>query len=424
MCGLSELTRLSPDENILLSPLSVHTVLSLLQFGAAGRSRGQLRRVLGLADLPRAAHYSGMSALIQDYRGLQGENVTLTIANGLFTAKDLTIKEEFSRLAKSVFASEAESLDFTAKQEAVRQINSWAENRTGGLVSELVTEESVGENTRLVISNAVYFKAKWLKPFLKEETKLMKFRGIAGAEFDTEFMVVSEPLRTTEDAVLGATILFLPYVDRRFEMVILHPHKDSSLQQVEEKLLEDPEYIDQYLGLPYVTEETTTLILPKFVAHSDLSLVQSFKNLNLTDIFSDNANFSKITDEMNIRVGNIIHKTVLEVSEEGSEAAAVSGAVLDTRFGGSKRLSIDSPFLFIIRDTTNRIPLFVGRILDPRPAVSSDPATLPLAPLSSPRVPPSICPGGDIDICSDSCLDPDLRVHLLCIRSCVKKCPA
>ena len=161
----------------------------------------------------------------------------MTIANGLFTAKDLTIKEEFSRLAKSVFASEAESLDFAEKQEAVRQINSWAENRTGGLVSELVTEESVGENTRLVISNAVYFKAKWLKPFLKEETKLMKFRGIAGAEFDTEFMVISEPLRSTEDAVLGATILFLPYVDRRFEMVILHPHKDSCLQQVEEKLL-------------------------------------------------------------------------------------------------------------------------------------------------------------------------------------------
>merc|ERR1719483_1841735 len=250
---------------------------------------------------------------------------------------------------------------------------------------------------------------------------------------------------------LNASLIALPYIDEDYKMLIFHPLESSSVKELENKLFSSNETIEQYSSELKKTE--ISLLFPKFETGSDMSLVKPFQKLGVTDIFGDRANFTGITDDNNIKVGDIIHKTKLTVSEEGSEAAAVSGAVLDTRSGPvRKKINIDSPFIFYIYDTKRQIPLFMGKIVDPskdnkeplhsldnplekdQEIFSSTKASVDddkLKPEDEDRIKfeeevstkssTKVCPGGDLDTCIDSCDFETTREHRICIRSCAQE---
>merc|ERR1719508_243064 len=148
-------------------------------------------------------------------------------------------------------------------------------------------------------------------------------------------------------------------------MLIFLPEESSNVEDLETTLFNSskPTMIEQHLM--QLKKKETDLLFPKFETGSDISLVRNFQHLGVTDIFGDRANFTGISDENDASVGEIVHKTKIEVSEEGSEAAAVT-AVFETKvFFPNPKISIDSPFIFFILDAKNNLPIFMGKIVDP-----------------------------------------------------------
>eukprot|EP00092_Neocalanus_flemingeri_P034480 GFUD01037491.1.p1 GENE.GFUD01037491.1~~GFUD01037491.1.p1 ORF type:complete len:486 (-),score=126.64 GFUD01037491.1:215-1672(-) len=449
-----EVAKSSANENIVISPLSIHTAMSILLYGAEGYSRGQLHNALGLRNVSKSDHLNGMREIFNVYEDLNDENITLNIANAVYGAKGLQVKPDFTDFAEKQFDAKVATLDFSDKKNAVRVINDWAAKKTNNLINELVSEEGLDKDVQMVIMNAVYFKAKWLNPFNVRGTGKKTFNVSPIDSIETDFMFLEEDIASAHIAELNATLVALPYIDNYYQMLIFHPDESSSIEDLEQKLFSSSKTIDQYME--ELKPKASNLYFPKFETGSDLSLVTPFKNLKVTDIFGDRANFKGISDANNIKVGDIIHKTKIIVSEEGSEAAAVTGAVLDTRSGPLRlRINIDSPFIFYIHDTRRNIPLFMGRIVNPsmektEPLESvNDPletekikennfdlfdtksTTIDEEPInfegttvrSTEKSSSKVCPGGNLETCTDGCDFEDSRLHRICIRSCAKKCP-
>merc|ERR1712227_1070944 len=176
---------------------------------------------------------------------------------------------------------------------------------------------------------------------------------------------VKNEIESAEIPELSSTLIILPYIDQKYQMLIFHPHNNSSIESLEKKLFERNS-IEKFRSR--AKKAPIDLGFPKFEVEFQTSLVHACNNLSVTTIFSDNAKLSKISRNVkDLSVSDIIHKSRIIVDEEGSEAAAASGVILETRVGTFKykEVNINSPFIFIIYDTENRISLFVGKITNP-----------------------------------------------------------
>ena len=410
-----QLAKNSGKDNIVVSPLSIHTAVSMLQYGTGGQSQQQLQGALGLTDIPKAEHLLEVSNLQNQYDNLKDENMTLSIANGVYGANDMEVHNDFITLVENQFDGKYGKIDFSDKKSAVKTINTWAANKTNNLIVDLVSEEALDAEVRMVLMNAVYFKAKWLKPFDRRGTSERVFRVPDQGDIMTEFMYLSDTIETASLPELGARLVSLPYIVPDYKLLIFHPDNLVRIEELEQRLFSSNSSIADYLLR--LEEKDCKLHLPKFDTGSDISLVTPFQQLGVTDIFGDKADFTGITDEKNLKVGDIIHKTKLKITEEGSEAAAVTGAVLDIRSGPLHQLKIDinSPFIFFIQDTKENLPLFMGKIVNPT-GMTVDKSLEPGERIFT-------CPGGDLDACTDDCDYPDSRKHRICVGSCAKKCP-
>merc|ERR1719474_1832891 len=141
-----QLVKNSGNNNIVVSPQSIHTAMSMLQYGAGGLSQGQLQEALGLTDLPKADYLLEVSNLQNQYDSLNDENVTLNIANGVYGANDMEVHGDFINLIENQFDGKYGTIDFS-------------ENKTKNLIVDLVSEEALDAEVRMVVMNAVYFKA-------------------------------------------------------------------------------------------------------------------------------------------------------------------------------------------------------------------------------------------------------------------------
>merc|ERR1711915_470846 len=409
------------DKNIVISPLSIHTAMSMLMYGAEGYSMKQLKGVLGLDFVEERDHFHEAKSLSMDYDNLDRNNFTLSTANALFVADDMRLHDDYESKVEENFDADIQSINFAQKKAAGKTINQWVANKTSNLITELVSEDTVDEYTRMIVTNAVYFNAKWAKMFNPKSTSKKQFKVPRKGEVETDFMFMSSTLKSAFIKELNATMLALPYIIEDFEMVILHPSKDNDVEKMENTMFNSNKTLLDFRG--ELKRRDTHLLLPKFEAGSEISLVKTFQALNVTDIFSNRTDFRRMTDSRNIEVGDIKHKTKIRVFEEGSEAAAVTGAVLDTRSGApTTKISINSPFLFFIQDTKNNIPIFMGKIVDPTMEKKEKPDTESTITFDG-EPKSTVCPGGDIVACTDECDVPDARIHRICINSCAKKCP-
>merc|ERR1711892_1211051 len=360
-----EEAKISTENNIVISPLSIHMAMSMLYYGLKGRSRKQLRDALGLENIKKRLHIEEIAAILNDYEELDNDNITLNVANGMYVAKDFAVKPEFKSLIQTQFDAEVQSLDFCQKQNTVEIINNWAANKTNNLIQSLVTEDAIDDDTKMILVNAVYFKAKWLNPFDERHTRRQKFTTLNKVEKDVDFMYISETVESAFIKDLNATIVALPYADEDFKMIIVHPTESSSIDSMEKIIFNTSEGVVMEQFITELESKEIDLFFPKFEAGSDLSLAEHFKKMGVLDIFSEAPNLKGISDDAGNAVGDIIHKTKIEVSEEGSEAAAATTVIFTKVFKPKPKISIDSPFLFFIFDTKNNIPIFIGKITDP-----------------------------------------------------------
>jgi len=368
----------SAKGNLFFSPYSISTALAMVRAGARNETESQMAGVLHFPvsvnrrtdstskSLPdRQQFASSFGNIIKDLnnRGQKG-GYTLTVANALWGQKDYGFLQEFLELIETSYDGRLNEVDFVRATETARKtINAWVEKKTDDKIKNLISEGVLDSMTRLVLTNAIYFKGNWAKQFKENRTKDASFTLADGQKIDVATMNQKAEFGYMETDTFQA--LELPYVDEELSMVILLPKQFDALDKFEKTLV--PENLTQWLAKIYKRE--VVVFVPKFKMTSQFSLASMLKSMGMKDAFSSGADFSGINGKRNLFISAVIHKAYVEVNEEGTEAAAATGVVMKLTSIGPAPISVfraDHPFLFLIRDNLSGGILFIGRVANPQ----------------------------------------------------------
>jgi len=350
---LSDL-EVSSSTNFLFSPYSLHSVLSQLMFGAGGQTRDQLSQLLGTAP---------SELVLTQWRdlslGLTRGSAQLNTANQLAVARGFKPKPAFSQLLGRVFQSTITEYDFARdRANAVQQINNLVSQKTEGKIQDLLLEQDVDTLTKMILINVIYFKAQWKKAFKVEDSLYQIFNSPLAGAVNTTFMNIEDQFRIYEDPKGEFEILELPYADETMSMLIVLP--SSPTVQISAKL--------QGFNFSAIRDEPgreAQVSIPKFNMKYQTYLKKKLTDLGAADLFTAASNLKGISDQ-DLYVTEGVHQANIEVNEEGSEAAAATGVVVGVRtIRRKKQFYADTPFLFIIYDFQNEVPLFAGKVVDP-----------------------------------------------------------
>jgi serpin B len=350
------------DANLILSPFNIATALSMALAGARGQTAEEIQAVLHL-------HYdydSALGALLADLTkaGNTGGN-ELHTANGLWVQKGFAIQPAFENTLTNNYHAPPTLLDFIANPEGARsQINRWAEEHTKEKIQNLLPAGSLGAQTRLVLTSAIYFYGKWQDPFVTSHTQPAPFTLPAGAATQANFMNQTSDFGYTETP--SAQILEMRYAGTGMAFDVLLPTTLTGLPNLEKSLT--PGNLTGWLG--HLATRNVQVSLPKFRAESQFSLRKALSTMGMPTSFTGKADFSGIDPKRSLAISEVVHKAFVDVSEQGTEAAAATGITMHaTAMRMPERAVVfraDHPFLFLIRDTRTGVILFIGRLMDPR----------------------------------------------------------
>jgi serpin B len=252
-------------------------------------------------------------------------------------------------------------LDFAGAPEESRvTINDWVSEETEGKIENLIPQGAIDPLTRLVLTNAIYFNAAWANPFEKDATQDGPFTLLDGSQVTVPMMRQTESFGYTRGE--GYQAVELPYDGREMSMVILLPDRDG-FEPFEDSL--DAERVQAIVeDLEY---GQVVLTMPKFEFDSGFSLKEALIAMGMPAAFSGGADFSGMTGDRALSIADVIHKAFVSVDEEGTEAAAATAVVMveSAMPGQPVEVTIDCPFIFLIRDIETGAILFVGRVVDP-----------------------------------------------------------
>jgi len=358
--GFDLYRQLSGSEgNLFLSPYSISTALAIVWAGARGRTATEMAEVLHFPSEQSTLHHS-LSGLQNHLDSIdEREQITLRLANSLWYQEDQSFLESFFDLIERNYGAVLFPVDFRHETETVRRaINSWVEDETEERIRELITPGLLDPVTSLVLCNAIYFKGRWAFPFDPEQTREGAFHITADRSVEVPMMTGEPEVRTM--TFEGFQTLELPYHGDDLSMVFILPDRDSGVSGVEARL-SAPAVSGWMHQLQQVTPSRTIIRVPRFSISSRFQLAEVLDAMGMPSAFQ-NADFSGMTGTRESSIDEVVHQTWIEVSEEGTEAAAATAVVM--KRGGSMFM-IDRPFLFLIRENRTGSILFVGRITDP-----------------------------------------------------------
>lgn len=353
--------------NLVISPASLSTALSMAWCGARGETAAQMKKVLHLQGTPDevTAAAGQLSASLQ----APGRPIVLRVANQLFAERTYKLVPAYLEKIRTAFRAPLESLDFKTAPEPSRvRINQWIEGKTEHRIRDLIPPGTITPLTRLVLANAIYFLGSWETPFEPRETRPEPF-----------YLTLSQkkPVPTmSRNATLwvgrkdGVTAVELPYKGGGLSMLILVPDKIDGLAAVETSL--DSKRLDALRAA--MRAEYVRLSLPKFeLRPGALALGEDLQALGMSSAFDPNrADLTGIASppgrDARLVLQNVFHKGFVKVDEKGTEAAAATADLAPTGAAPPpppRRLQVDRPFLFLIRDDASGMILFLGRVSDP-----------------------------------------------------------
>jgi serpin B len=329
--------------------------------GAAGKTADEMRSVLGFTIEDKDLH-PAFGALLKALAGKKG--VKLAVANALWGQKGLAFLKPFLGVTKKHYGGGFRTVDFKTKTAAaIKTINLWVEDKTGKKIKDLVDEKSVNTDTRLVLTNAIYFKGAWKEKFSKKETKDKTFHVSASKSVSAPTMHLRKKTLGLAKGT-GFSALEMPYKGGGVSMVIVLPDKKDGLAEMEKGLTLD--MLEDAVDSMKQTE-LDEVAVPRFKLEDKFELSKTLKAMGMATAFSSKADFSRMTEDEKLLISKVIHKTFCDVTEEGTEAAAATAVVMAR--GGAmaepKTFIADHPFLFLIRDRATGLILFMGRITDP-----------------------------------------------------------
>ena len=361
-----------PSSNIIISPVSIHFALSLLYHGAGGATKKQLSQFMKFDDLNEDNLKSAAQGLLRSYGTKRTElNETIELANALFADEKLEINRDFEETLETFLFSGVKNVDFSSPEEAAQRINNWVENRTHNLITDFLSADALSDESRLMLLNAIYFKADWKNNFDQAESYQGSFN--IGQNMKRRVDMISQENSfkyTNNHEKLDSQIVSIPYQDESFSMLLFLPNQEGP--EAIYNLSENLSQMDFNSLLREMEANSLRLSLPKFKLGYKTELKSTLRQQGLENIF-ESADFSGISDER-LEVSDVVHETRIEVNEEGSEAAGVTGILLDLRGGLTEtpEMTLNRPFIFVIQDQENNIPLFIGKIASPNEALGEE----------------------------------------------------
>jgi len=347
------------DGNIFFSPYSIDSALLMVYTGAAGDTAAELAATLHLpkdmtAAQTNAAVASIMASLASDDREIQGYE--LSVANSLWGQQGYPWLPTFLDTLAGLYAAKLHELDFVHNPEPSRQqINDWVARQTHDKIKDLIPGGAITDQTRLVLANAIYMKAKWTFPFKKEATSKQAFHLAADKAVDVDTMHQTAHFAYGESVDWQA--LEMPYVGGDLAMLVILPRDASKLADVEKSL--DNESLDKMRKDLKPTK--VAISLPKFTIKQSLDLTATLRALKIEAAFSGNADFSGMDGHRDLFISAAVHKAFVAVDEAGTEAAAATAMEMPAREPVVEFVA-DHPFVTVIYHRSSGVILFIGRV--------------------------------------------------------------
>ncbi|XP_074003039.1 leukocyte elastase inhibitor-like [Numenius arquata] len=400
----NKLNRNAEDTNIVFSPMSISVALALVHLGAKNNTAAQIEKVLHVRNAagrtslgselesttpamePEPSHerqpslsqcnkdgdlnHRAFQTLLLQLQNL-GESYVLTLANNLFLQQGFELRQQFLMCTKELYGAMLQTVDFHGAVEAARtKINSWVESETQGKIKDLFAPGVIDAHALLVLVNVIYFKASWEHKFDEQKTVQRDFKLNQNEKKPVQMMYQKGMFKFGYIEEMGAQVLELPYAQKSLSMIILLPGdmadgSTSGLEQIESTMTY--ENLTLWASSEHMFETRVEVYLPRFKLESTFNLNEVLQEMGMTDIFTESkADLSAMSFAKSLVLSNVVHKTYVEVNEEGTVAAAGTGAVIVRRsLPLTEVFMADHPFLFFIRHNPTNTILFFGKLCSP-----------------------------------------------------------
>lgn len=355
------------EGNLFYSPYSISLALAMTYAGGSGETAQQMADTLQFLLDQDKLHpaFNWLDAELakrgEGAAGKDGEGFRLNIVNAIWGQKDYEFLSSFLDVLAENYGAGLRILDFITETEKSRlAINDWVSDQTEGRIEDLIPPGAISELTRLVLTNAIYFNAAWEHPFDEDMTADGPFYLLDGGQISVPMMKQTESFGYTEGE--GYQSVELLYDGGELSIVILLPEA-GKFEAFEETL--NAQQVDAIIsGLQY-TE--VALTMPRFEFDSEFSLKDTLAGMGMPIAFTENADFSGMTGNPELLISDVVHKAFVAVDEAGTEAAAATAVIMDLTAVPEPpvEVTLDHPFIFLIRDIDTGAVLFVGRVMNP-----------------------------------------------------------
>ena len=355
----------SKEGNVFFSPYSISTALAMTYEGAKGETAQEMQSVFHFSEdnNTRRGGYTDLYSEINK----KDKKYKLHTANALWAEQDFHFSNDYFNVVEQYYNGKVTNLNFKQEAEKSRKtINNWIEDQTNNKIKDLIPTGVIDGLTRLVLTNAIYFKGEWVKQFNEDETKSKDFKI-------TLDNIIKVPLmrRTDDKAIFNyiedskLQILEMPYSGEDLSMLVLLP-KNNDLKALENSL--SVEKLSKWKK--DLEEQRVNIYIPKFKFETKYFMADTLKEMGMPIAFSPSADFSGMTGEKDLFISNVIHQAFVDVNEEGTEAAAATAVVMKLTASPNAPIiptfRADHPFIFIIQQNNTGNILFMGKVVDPR----------------------------------------------------------
>ncbi|KAL5705107.1 hypothetical protein ACHQM5_023451 [Ranunculus cassubicifolius] len=367
------------DKNFVFSPCLIHLAIGLLANGSTGST---LKELLAFSEAKTLTDLNSVATeIVSRLSNSTEKSPKFSFISGIWVDRSLSLNPNFKTVIEGVYKGKADTLDFGRKaKEVMNEVNEWAESATNGLIKSLVSENLFNERTRLVLANALYFKGKWERnTFKASNTEKSAFYLLDGMSVTVPFMTnrYGQFVKVYEDF----KVLRIPYEEnsgdkQAISFHIILPNEINGLSLLSEKLGSDPSLFNEYVGNNTEKIELLEFMIPKFNITYEAEASEILKGVGLQLSFSDKPEFSEMVQNLDasdwLKVSKVLHKSSIEVNEEGTEAVAAGSQFWDLEAccdspdsDVTVNFVADHPFIFAVRDEKSGMVLFMGHVINP-----------------------------------------------------------
>ncbi|KAJ7400916.1 hypothetical protein BTVI_100857 [Pitangus sulphuratus] len=359
----NKLNETNKGKNLFFSPWSISAALALTHLGAKGNTATEMAE--DLENKKAADIHSGFEKLLTAINKPRS-TYSLRSANRIYVEKTFLLLPTYIQLSKNYYKAEPQKVNFkTAPEQSGKEINAWVEKQTEGKIKNLLSPRDVSNSTKLILVNAIYFKAEWEVKFQGEHTDMQAFRLSKNKTKPVKMMYMRNTFPVLIMETMNFKMIELPYVKRELSMFILLPDdiKDNTtgLEQLERELTY--EKLSEWTDSKKMTETFVDLYLPKFKMEERYDLSDNLVRMGMRSAFSSNADFSGMTEKGDLQISKVFHKSFVAVDEKGTEAAAATAVIIELTsapVGHVLKFKVDHPFFFFIRHNKSKSILFFG----------------------------------------------------------------